>query len=107
MNIKRTLGYSALCTGLLGAGATAERYLAVRPLQNQVTELEQRSEMYEKRVNELQRELRNYFVRLPDGREMKLNPDMSVTISGVNGDSKFDMTPGQYRISLKKEGKIE
>ena len=105
MDTKIKLAYAAICTGLLGAGAAAERYLAVRPLQNQVTGLEQRSEMYEKHVNELQKELGNYFVRLPDGREMKLNADMSVTISGVNGDSKFDMTPGQYRVSLKKEGK--
>ena|SRR3989338_9047431 len=102
MNIRRNLGYAALCAGLFGAGVAADRYAAVRPLQNQIASLEQRASAAEQRSSELQRELGQYSVRLQDGRIARLNNDMSVTISGISGDRTLDMAASEYRMSLRR-----
>lgn len=94
MSRARNFGYAALCAGLIGAGALAgnarERYANTLPA-------EQRAGTAEQRISELQRELGRYSVRLSDGREVRLNPDMSVTISGVSGERTVSMQAGEYR----------
>jgi|SRR3989338_4607594 len=97
MNVRRNLGYAAICTSLLGVGAGVNRYVSVIPLQSQVTGLEQRAAEAEKHARELQNKIGQYSVRLSDRRIMRLNPDMSVTMSGINGDNTSDMEAGQYR----------
>ena len=94
MGVRRNFGYTVLCTGLLGVGAVSgsgrERYTNTLPA-------ERRAGAAEQRITELQRELDRYSVRLSDGREVRLNPDMSVTISGVSGERTVGMQASEYR----------
>src|SRR3989338_1903865 len=102
MDIRRALGYAVVGAGLMGAGGAADRYSAVRPLQNQIASLEQRASAAEQRSSELQRELDQYSVKLQDRKIARLNNDMSVTISGISGDRTLDMAASEYRMLLKR-----
>ncbi len=83
----RNLGYAALCAGLFGIGAlggsVADRYLAVRPLQEQLAVQESNS-----------REIRERLGRCysDDRRGYIVNPDMTATIWDISGDRRIRLS---------------
>ena len=85
MNIRRNMAYAAVLVSLGSAagGAMAERYLAVRPLQEELAVQESNS-----------REIRGRLGRCySDGRRSYvINPDMSVTVWDVAGDRRIRLS---------------
>lgn len=90
MSAKRMVMYAVV----LGAGAAAgnriENYLKTQPLQKEVYRLSQELEKAGEKLGK-------YTVRLAGGRIAELNPDMSVTVSGIAGERTVDMQPQEFR----------
>ncbi|GEM_PF-6161093 len=102
MNLRKAVAYgtaaAATAATLGGAVLIGDRMqyaMKTRPLERQVYQLKQEMEETSQRLDK-------YNVRLADGRAAKLNPDMSLTISGISGgDNRIDVCPQEFR-NLKK-----
>ena len=87
---------AAAALGFAGlVGNRIEYQLHTRPLQEQAYRLEQGRK-------ETAGRLERYTARLADGRMATLNPDMSVTVSGIDGvERSIDVCPQEFRTLRK------
>lgn len=97
MNLKRTGAYAAVAALGFVAGNRIENYRSTKPLQAEVYQLRQDLEEGREKLQENDARLGKYTIRFADGRLATLNPDMSVTISGIAGEKTFGMKPEDFR----------
>ena len=97
MKIREIALYTALVAGGAFAVDRAENYLLTRQMETERHSTQRRlSEMVNK-LNLCQRELRKYETT-NGGKAWRLNPDLSVNITGIDGTRTIEWRPEYQKV---------
>ena len=94
MKIRNAVYGSIIAVCSFTAGDRAEHYVHTLPTEAMGNELYQE-------LTRAREELGKYITTLINGKQAKINPDMSVTVSGIDGDVTEDVDLREFR-SWKK-----
>ena len=90
MGLREFTIYGALLVGGFVGGNRVEHYVNTIPAEN-------RANAFERDLHSCRAETEKYTLHLSNGKEATLNPDMSVTISGIDGFSTQDIDHQEFR----------
>ena len=94
MGLKEFAIYGTVLIGGIVGGNRIEHYVHTEPAENRANSLD-------KDLHGCRAELEKYTLHLSNGKQATLNPDMSVTISGIDGSLTRDLGTEEFR-KLKK-----
>jgi len=97
MKIREITLYTALVAGSVFAGNRIEHYQASRQMETERQKSQINLSETQNRLNVCQTELRKYETRNGD-KTWKLNPDLSVNITGIEGTKTVEWRPEYQKV---------
>ena len=97
MKIREITLYTALVAGSVFAGNRIEHYQASRQMETERQKTQRSFSEIQDRLSTCQTGMRRYETR-NGGKTWKLNPDLSVDITGINGTTTVELRPEYHAI---------